>query len=391
MLLDILDKEITETPQDQGQSATSAGRASYEQIMSFATCVLPEGIRNNSMTKFAGFLRARGLEIDMITAIMKSINKTTSANLPDKEIETLARSVSRYQPKPEVRIAKCSDILNMAQAREVYYRERKLWGYIKTGFERLDKWLFAMLPGDVLTIAGRSGSGKTNIGLQLLNGMSLSVKKKGLFCSLEMGAGSVFFRLANVWLSKAKQEPTDAKQTADYLGSYACDDIVQYWDSLVIMEKDSQTVQQIEEHLINAKEKFGDIPLIAIDYIGYLRDTQAGSNYEKVSRIAKDIKGLAKRQNIKIILLCQTSREGEDGTVPVKLHHLRDSGSIEESADYCIGIWQDSIDDTRLHCELLKGRAVKKGQKMDFINEGLNLIEDDYQEEKGKKWKQKQN
>ena len=117
-----------------------------------------------------------------------------------------------------------------------------------------------------------------------------------------------------------------------------------------------------------------------IDYLGYIRDTESGSAYDKVSRTAKGIKALAKRANIRIVLLCQTSRAGEDGTVPVMLHHLRDSGAIEESADNVLGLWH-AQETGRLHGELLKARHGRRNSKMDFITTGLSLTEDDFKEE----------
>lgn len=46
-----------------------------------------------------------------------------------------------------------------------------------------------------------------------------------------------------------------------------------------------------------------------------------------------------------VLSACQISREGEDGSVPVTLHMARDSGAIEEAADYVLGMWRPDIRD----------------------------------------------
>jgi len=379
-LLDTLDKEILVEPAN-GKAATSAGRVSYSELLSFASAGIPEGQRNASFTRFAGFLRARGLDVDISAMILKSINTTTKTGLPDAEIDKIAKSVQRYQPKPENRLPREADVITFAEARDAYYENRKLWGSCRTGYEHLDKILFAMTPKDVFVIAARSGCLKTTLGLTLLNNMGVNMKARGLFISLEMGRESLFFRGSNMHLSRANGKGFSAADTSDYLGTdyERGEAIVKAFENVLLVDSDSQTIEQVEEHLINARQKINaDIPLMTIDYIGYLRDTQSGSNYEQVSRIAKQVKALAKRQNIRIILLCQTSREGEDGTVPVKLHHLRDSGAIEESADWVLGLWHSKDEAHRLHAEMLKTRHGERGKRFDFVNEGLNLVESDY-------------
>jgi replicative DNA helicase len=388
MLLEALDKEITQTPAASGSAGTSAGRCTSNELLEIVSGPIAENHRNVSYTRLAGVLRARGFGLDFITPMLKAINKAHGSGLQDREIEGIARSVSRYSPQSENRLPQEGDILTIADARDNYYKARAQYGSIRTGFSRLDSVLSFMLNGDVLTVAGRSGAGKTNIGLQLLHGITQSIQAAGLFVSLEMGSGSVFFRLANIYYSKTMIFPFTASDTATHLGNdeQKGKAIVEHFQKILIVDRDSQTIEQVEEHLINARQKSGvDIPIVCVDYIGYLKDTQSGSNYEQVSRIAKAIKALAKRQNIRIILLCQTSREGEDGTIPVKLHHLRDSGAIEESADWILGLWHSSDEKGRIHCEMLKVRHGERGSKFDFVNSGLNLIEEDYKPDEKKK------
>lgn len=342
------------------------------------------GARNVSLTQLGGLLRAVGLNKPVIEKLLVAVNGYHQLGLPEKEVLTIANSVSRYQPKPENRLPLSSDILTVEQASHKWYEQNKNGKVCEMGYTRLNDAIPFFSIGEVLVVAGRSGTCKTAFGIQISSNISKGLKTNCLFASLEMDSASVFFRMSNIELSKQTQNPCSAQTTAASLvqqGGALLQSVVRSNKHFLIVDKDSLTIEQIESYLTSARET-ANIDLLLIDYMGYIRDSEHGSNYEKVSRIAKGVKALAKRQQLRIVLLCQTTREGKDGTEPVLLHHLRDSGAIEESADYIIGLWHSGNEENRLHSEVLKCRNGRRGVKVDFINSGLYLVEEDYVEEK---------
>jgi hypothetical protein len=59
---------------------------------------IPEGRRNDTLTRLAGSMRAAGLAADAILAALLVVNRNRCRPpLPDKEVETIARSVARYE------------------------------------------------------------------------------------------------------------------------------------------------------------------------------------------------------------------------------------------------------------------------------------------------------
>ena len=68
-----------------------------------------------------------------------------------------------------------------------------------------------------------------------------------------------------------------------------------------------------------------------------------GSLYEQTSRTARELKTFAKRHQVALVVLCQVDREGGNGGVPVTLRMARDSGVVEESADYLLGLWRPEL------------------------------------------------
>jgi hypothetical protein len=72
---------------------------------------ISEGMRNTTLTKFAGWLNARSVPKSSILEALKALNRTMSAKpLPDKEVRQIARSVSRYPSKEMPRIVPFSEI-----------------------------------------------------------------------------------------------------------------------------------------------------------------------------------------------------------------------------------------------------------------------------------------
>jgi replicative DNA helicase len=385
-LLEIIEAEMNPDSAQETVDLIKSDRlkTSHDELLSGIRQGWPEGLRNSGLLSLGGLLRSRGLTKDVIEALLSSVNKSNGMNLSEKELGDITRSVSRYTPKPENRPCNVKEVLSVKEAGEKWFELRKTGASCKTGFKILDGSLPYFQAGEVFTIAGRSGTLKTTAGLQIGLGIAKNMSGNCLFVSLEMDSAAVFFRLTNIHLSENSNTPVTSGETINCLTErkFLQAEISRKYDNLLIVDKDNLSIEKIEEYLVVAREKYPSrsIPVVTIDYMGYIRDTQNGSNYEKVSRTAREIKGLAKRQQVRIILLCQTSREGKDGTEPVKLNHLRDSGAIEESADYVLGIWH-STEQTRLHCEILKARHSPRGARLDFINHGLFLKEEAFQKD----------
>ena len=88
-------------------------------------------------------------------------------------------------------------------------------------------------------------------------------------------------------------------------------------------------------------ELFRSVPLrlVLVDYLGLIGSTGKDA-YERASAIGRGLKAIAKAEKVAIIVATQLSRAGGDGSEPVTLPMLRDSGVIEESLDFLIRAWR---------------------------------------------------
>ena len=72
---------------------------------------IPVGLRNDTLTKFAGYMHGKGVPQAAVLETLKTLNRTMSEKpLPDREIRQIARSVSRYPVKALPQIIPFSEI-----------------------------------------------------------------------------------------------------------------------------------------------------------------------------------------------------------------------------------------------------------------------------------------
>jgi replicative DNA helicase len=116
-------------------------------------------------------------------------------------------------------------------------------------------------------------------------------------------------------------------------------------------------------------DKFNmQVSAVFIDYGGLIRGAE---DYNKISSIARGLKELSKKLNTRVMCAVQLSRAAGDGTIPVTMDMLRDSGAWEEAADYIIGAWFSRSDQHRIHASILKNRQGERDVLFDIINKGL--------------------
>lgn len=225
-------------------------------------------------------------------------------------------------------------------------RGRGLYTGIPSGFDDLDKLTTGFKPGEMIVIAARPGVGKTALALSMAKNF---IKERydeeqdkfvkpgypvGIF-SLEMTKEQLMLRLlaahASLSLQKIREgnlNESDMKGLRDIADTVA--DLPLYLD-----ESSMLSISQLRAKARRMKQMYG-IEMIIVDYLQLLTSTsdKARDNRQvEVSEISRGIKALALELKLPIIVLSQLNRRPEDGNMEPALHHLRESGSIEQDAD----------------------------------------------------------
>lgn len=213
---------------------------------------------------------------------------------------------------------------------------------LHTGIKALDKILGGINRTDLVLMAGRSGMGKTELGLTVARNI---VENNGtvLFFSLEMSNVQLLDRIvssrAKVSVNKLRDPVTisddENMRIAQYLESargyklYFCDRSGLSADQICAMAQRQQ--------------EQGELSAIVIDYLGLIRHHNPNNNLvQAISDTTWKLKTFAKNNNIPVILLAQLSRKVEDrGDKRPVNSDLRDSGAIEQDADRIIMLYRE--------------------------------------------------
>ena len=219
---------------------------------------------------------------------------------------------------------------------------------VPTGFAILDHITYGWQPSDLIILAARPSVGKTAFALNLARNAALHPTKPTSvgFFSLEMSAGQLVQRIlsaeSEIWLEKiarGRLEEHEMKQLykkgIERLASAPIhiDDTA----ALNIFEMRAKCRRLKNKH---------NVGLIIIDYLQLMSgagENRNSNREQEISRISRDLKGLAKELQVPIIALSQLSREVEkrkEGNKMPQLSDLRESGAIEQDADMVMFLYR---------------------------------------------------
>ena len=219
---------------------------------------------------------------------------------------------------------------------------------VPSGFPSLDKLTYGWQPTDLIILAARPSVGKTAFALNLLRTAALHPTKPTAvaFFSLEMSAGQLVQRIlsaeSEIWLekiSRGKLEEHEMKQLYKKGIERLTDAPIFIDDSAAL------NIFELRAKCRRLKNK-NNVGLIIIDYLQLMSgagDNKNGNREQEISRISRDLKGLAKELQVPIIALSQLSREVEkrkEGAKIPQLSDLRESGAIEQDADMVMFLYR---------------------------------------------------
>lgn len=263
---------------------------------------------------------------------------------------------------------------------------------LPTGFEKLDNLLGGLHAGNLITIGGVSGIGKSAFVLNILNYLSIQKKVPVLFFSSEMTDDGISCRL----LSQVTQISLDrlvVGQLAVYEWAILDYKMSELTDVPLYIES---THQLYIEDVINISRKAVKelgVQLIAIDYLQlmYHKTVMNDLRYVEINAIISQLKSLAMELNVPIIVVSQMNNKIDqrayDDKIPVP-SDLRDSGTIFSDSDVVMFIYRPEFfkiykdqygNDLRRHAEIIvekqrngpKGTAVLRfnGDIVSFYDE----------------------
>jgi replicative DNA helicase len=200
---------------------------------------------------------------------------------------------------------------------------------IGLGLPAIDQVLGGVKPGEVLGIMARPGIGKTVLLCHITS--HLTGLGHQLF-SLEMPGPQIVERLARMAYDEHKRVlryrlTSGTLDPALYVQTYA-DLFLDASPTLSVAQMAARTRRTQAQRTVS---------VVSVDHLGLIGGDDKLSTYDRVSKQVRELKELAKRLNVAVILLIQVNREaGGDGSRELHLGSARDSGVVEEAVDYLL-------------------------------------------------------
>jgi replicative DNA helicase len=257
---------------------------------------------------------------------------------------------------------------------------------IKLGFEEVDERLRAVAPGEVLTVLAKSGVGKSAFVQSVIANIASNSKNiTSLFCSMEQPEAQCYERWAQMVHNISGATVEKGWNLDEFRKETGAELRERFGDRVLTCAVPGLRLSEIEQAIDLSEMKTGNkVNVVCLDYMGLIDGSDFDrTQYGQVSRIAREIKNLAKTKKVVVIVLCQVSRqEGDEGSSPLSIGSARDSGAIEESADYLLGLHRPYIGDPEKDSEMViqilknrKGRTSIEGFSYYFDRVSLKITE----------------
>ena len=253
---------------------------------------------------------------------------------------------------------------------------------INLGFPEIDTRTRGIGPGEVMTVIAKSRAGKSAFLQNVLLRLGRLRQAGSLFLSMEQPNAQVFERYVQMSLD-VKGERVENEWVRSELSrtAFLAQVVHDLGESTLTCDLPGLKLADMEQAVALAREK-SELPLtlLAVDYLGLIDGSDLDRTlYGQTSRVVRELKNLAKRQAIALLLLCQISRQpGDDGSKPLSINSARESGAIEESADFLLGLYRPRIgkqdDDDRITLQILKNRKGPDGENFSYSFSRQSLV-----------------
>ena len=296
---------------------------------------------------------------------LKNILAQADFKTADESVELMRTLVGKQDEIAKMDSDASASFAEAAQKFTDWLKSNDAQNTIKTGFRSMDSAMGGFLRQSVTALCARSGHGKTDFALNL----ALRMAKNGFkvqYFTMEMTTNQLMQRIA------AQMAHIDGNLIRDKkLSAGEISDV----DMVLKAFESAGKINFVDDAKISTKVIRRYIELfrpdaIFVDHIGIMERPNVKDQYHALGMVSNELKQIAKENNIAIVELVQMNRqiEGRKDKTP-NLGDIRESGDIEQDADYVMFVQPEDITDRQLTGEawadamiyLLKNRHGRPG------------------------------
>lgn len=222
---------------------------------------------------------------------------------------------------------------------------------LRTGKKSVDDFLGwkGFVPGSLVVMGGRPSVGKSAAMLDLMTATAQNNDVDVMAYSMEMPNSQLMERIVS------GETKYDQEKLIKSLASDSGVDSQQAWDmvfnlfsrlesSRLYMNDDPNlSIEQIKSD-VRQRNRVSKVGAIFIDYLQLMKTAKAENRNLAIGDVTRQLKVLARETGAVIFLLAQLNRDVEKrGDKRPVASDFRDSGSIEQDADYIICLYRDLL------------------------------------------------
>lgn len=322
--------------------------------------------------------RKRAREILESINVKDMLAKSNNMQQTIKDIADLVNKAQSYSTLSD----ECANQALQVMQRIADKARRAREGYsAKINCRVIDDTIGGLYEGNLITIGARTSVGKSTLCTQIANAIIKNTRENVAYFSTEMDAEQLLAKIASCRGKVDYRCYSDyqfvSKNAIDCLGAVVED----MREGRIKIEETAKYINDILQRVdflaVHGYKK------IIIDHIGNLISENPQENRtQALDRLTIELKQIARKHNITIIVASQLKREAQD-TAP-SLASLRESGGIEQNSDSVILLnryLQDLDGKTQFIvaknrnglCQTLEGRFFGKYQYFTLNSEGANV------------------
>ncbi len=286
------------------------------------------GIEVSRVKEFAELMavRADALYTQAYQSVLKQQIHHSIANMDD--LDEIRDAIDRFNGVSQEAAVEVDDpAVKLAEEFSIRAQRKTIkWDKLPT----LNNMTDGIKRKELTAIAARPSVGKSAFGLQIAMGVQ-EAGEKVLYFPLEMSTTQTYTRvLINKGYITSKEATTGRPERPERL-SIGFDYVDKVYRSRNFQVYEGECVLERIEAVIKKEKPF----MVVIDQLSQMRaNRRFNSVREQFSHMTSQLKAIAMRENVAILLLCQINRSADN--IPPTMANLKESGSIEEDSDNII-------------------------------------------------------
>lgn len=231
---------------------------------------------------------------------------------------------------------------------------------VHTGFPEIDSVIGSFLPGEIFTIGGDTGHGKSLLAMNIAQNVYKLYNQAVLFINLELTVEQAVQRFYNL---------SEEGENHDYSG-------------IMVQKSVDLNYKDIDRLMHLAKEE--NVKLVVVDHLHFFDESIGDNAHAAITRIMKFFKRCAVKYELPVLLLSHvtphTTPTGE--TLKPGLHNFKGSKSIEQVSDMVGFVYRHDDDPKRVDF------YVRKNRSRELITHNVELEQKDWKLKEIPEWLQ---